>query len=105
MSWQEALRTFSDRLKVLYRDRLDSIVLYGSRARGEAKDDSDIDLLIVLKDFEDFWDEFHTISPIASAVSLEYDVVISALPIRKADLERSRSPFILNVKRECKSIE
>ncbi|MDO8137388.1 MAG: nucleotidyltransferase domain-containing protein [Candidatus Brocadiales bacterium] len=104
MTWQDALKTFSSRLKDLYRDRLDSIILYGSRARGEAEDGSDIDLLVVLKDFKDFWNEFHKISPIAGVVSLEHDVVISALPIKKADLEKGRSPFILNVRKEGKSV-
>ncbi len=104
MSWQDALKTFCDRLRNLYGEHLASVILYGSRARGEAKDGSDIDLLIVLKDFKDFWEEFHNISPIAGAISLEYDIVISALPIKKADLERGRSPFILNIRKEGRNV-
>ncbi|MFN3466240.1 MAG: nucleotidyltransferase domain-containing protein [Candidatus Brocadiales bacterium] len=79
-------------------------MLYGSRARGEAGDGSDIDLLIVLKDFKDFWVEFHNISTLAGAVSLEHDVVISALPIRKVELEKGKSPFVLDVRREGKKV-
>jgi len=104
MSWQEAMQTFFEGLKAFYKDRLDGIILYGSRARGETEGGSDIDLLIVLKDFKDFWMEFHNISPLASAVSLEHDVVISALPIKRAELEKGKSPFILNIRKEGKKV-
>ncbi|MEG4505403.1 nucleotidyltransferase domain-containing protein [Microcoleus sp. F6_B4] len=33
----------------LYGDRLTQMVLYGSQARGDARPDSDIDILVVLK--------------------------------------------------------
>lgn len=36
-------------LEVLYGERLVQIVLYGSQARGDAKPDSDVDVLIVLQ--------------------------------------------------------
>jgi predicted nucleotidyltransferase len=38
-----------------YVDTLESIILFGSVARGEAKEDSDIDILVVRKTF--FWRE------------------------------------------------
>ena len=36
-------------LRDLYGDRLVSVILYGSYARGEATEDSDIDVAVVLK--------------------------------------------------------
>ena len=36
-------------LKKLYGEQLDKIVLFGSQARGDATPESDIDILIVLK--------------------------------------------------------
>ncbi|MBM4402683.1 MAG: nucleotidyltransferase domain-containing protein [Candidatus Cloacimonetes bacterium] len=47
---QKALDEFTQKLTSKYADRIDRIVLYGSRARGDARPDSDIDLLIVVKD-------------------------------------------------------
>lgn len=35
----------------IYQDELIQLILFGSRARGDAKQDSDIDILIVLKNF------------------------------------------------------
>lgn len=44
---------FVRRVVEKYRDKIDSIILFGSVARGEAREDSDIDVLIVTKK-EDF---------------------------------------------------
>jgi len=37
------------RLVALLGDKLDSIILYGSYARGDADEDSDIDVMVILK--------------------------------------------------------
>ena len=38
------LKRFRDALDEMYGDRLERVVLYGSRARGDAREDSDVDL-------------------------------------------------------------
>lgn len=49
-----AIRPILEELKAgltaLYGDRLDRVILYGSQARGDARPDSDIDVLVVLKE-------------------------------------------------------
>ena len=81
-------------------DRLDTVILFGSRARGEAQTDSDIDVLVVIRDEFDYGDLIQRTSAIVSALSLEYDVVISRVFVSKEQFERERSPFLLNVRRE-----
>lgn len=44
------LNSFIELLKVRWKDDLVSIILFGSQARGDAKEESDIDLLIIKKD-------------------------------------------------------
>jgi len=100
MTWDRAVREFRAELQGLYGPRLKGLILYGSHARGEGDSDSDIDLLVILDDFEDFWHEFKLISKMAGALSLQHDVVIAALPIREEDFQRGSSPIILNIKRE-----
>jgi len=50
--YQKALTVFRDRVVKELSDSIDAIVVYGSVARGEAGEDSDIDLLIVGRDRE-----------------------------------------------------
>jgi len=47
---KKLLRNFKRRIK--QKIILDRLILFGSRARGTAKENSDIDLIIVSKDFE-----------------------------------------------------
>jgi predicted nucleotidyltransferase len=76
------------------------VVLYGSRARGDATVGSDVDTLVVLDVLGSFWEEFQRVGALADRVSLEHDVVISAIPISAEELRTGRSPFLLNVRRE-----
>jgi uncharacterized protein len=46
---QEALSQFVVRLRERLDDNITKIVLFGSRARGEGTEDSDIDLLVLLQ--------------------------------------------------------
>lgn len=101
-NWQTALDTFVKELKRAFGPRLVGVVLYGSRARGDADEDSDVDTLIILDRCQNFWADFHRISPIASSVSLDNDVVISAIPIDAAEYEQRQSPLLINVRREGK---
>ena len=49
MKIKDAVEEFKKKIKKLYGKRLKHIILYGSYARGNATEDSDIDLLIVLE--------------------------------------------------------
>ncbi len=63
-----------------YGSRLARVVLYGSRARGEARPDSDYDVAIFLANDEGFWRESGRLSEIETDILLETGAVINALP-------------------------
>lgn len=44
------LRCFRAALDQLYGDRVERVVLFGSRARGDAHDDSDYDIAVFIND-------------------------------------------------------
>jgi uncharacterized protein len=49
---QPIISEFTEQAKAHYGDRLAKIILFGSYARGEAHEESDVDLLVVLNDEE-----------------------------------------------------
>lgn len=100
--YKKAVQFFKDKLQRVYGDRLVAVILYGSCARGEESDESDIDLLVLLKDIGDFWKEVHQISEIESQVHelLDYQVFISAIPVRAEDFYQKQLPIFMNVKKE-----
>ena len=82
-------------------DQFEAVYLFGSRARGEARSDSDIDVLVVVRDELDYGDLIRRTSAIVSALSLKYDAVISRSFVSKDRFEHEQSPFLLNVRREA----
>ena len=52
------LERFKAALADLYGDQLDRVVLFGSRARGDQRHDSDYDVAVFLKTLSDRWTEF-----------------------------------------------
>ena len=81
-------------------DQLDSVILFGSQARAEAHEGSDIDVLVVLRGDFDCGDMIRRTSAGVAALSLEHDVVISRTFVSRDEFENSRTPFLLNVHRE-----
>ena len=89
-----AVREYLARIRGRFPDRVLSVILFGSKARGDADAESDIDLL-VLVDAED--SEFRSeLWRIASDVSLEHNVVLSArvfAQTRWMSAQRTRLPL------------
>ena len=83
-----------------YRENLESLILYGSQARGYAKEYSDIDILVVLKRAFDYREEIEKTSHFIADLSLEYDTVISRSFVSEERYKNENSPFLLNVRRE-----
>ncbi|MGH2403396.1 MAG: nucleotidyltransferase domain-containing protein, partial [bacterium] len=92
--WRAAVAAFCAEMRRLYEVRLDSVVLYGSRARGDAEWDSDVDLLVVLDQLGEFWPEFERINDVAGRLFVEHGVLLSALPTDVTEFrESSKSVF------------
>jgi predicted nucleotidyltransferase len=82
-----------------FGDRLRGVILYGSEARGEATEDSDIDLLVVLARDASLDDSDACIHALYDLV-LEIERPIHCYPVNIGEYEKQEWPLYKEVKRE-----
>jgi predicted nucleotidyltransferase len=93
------LKRFRAALNEVYGSRIERVVLYGSRARGDANDGSDYDVAVFLRDFADRWREMDRIIPIVTDILYEDEAFIHAMPYR-AGAYANRTPLMQEIRRE-----
>ncbi len=81
-----ALKEYTRRLREHYRERINRVVLFGSQARDDACDDSDIDILIVVEGGERHLK--NGITDLAFDMMLEYDVDIEPAIFSRHEWDR-----------------
>jgi len=100
MERNELLRRVKSLLQEAFGPRLCGVILYGSEARGTAKPDSDIDLLVLLEGPVDYWAEVRRIIHVLYPLVLEGDRLIHAKPADAAEYEAQLWPLYQSVKEE-----
>jgi uncharacterized protein len=93
------LKRFRAALDELYGDRIERVVLFGSRARGESRADSDYDVAVFLKDLTDRWQEIDRIIPVVTDIIEDTGAVIHAMPYR-AGAYQDRTSLMREIRRE-----
>lgn len=94
---ERAFGKFAQAAQETLGDQVHEIILYGSTARGEATEHSDVDILVVLETTE----ETKLLYDLAFDIGLEHGVVISPHLKTKDNFEaRKEYPFLQNVRRE-----
>lgn len=87
----------------LVKDKIIKIILYGSYARHEADEESDIDIMYLLDiDNEEVPFYQSILSKINSEVGLEFDVLITGIAVSNRIFNKYKEamPFYRNVQRE-----
>ena len=97
---KQILNEYRQRLSEILGDDLDSVLLYGSQARGEASAGSDVDVLCIMKKSFDYGDLISRTSLATAEISLKHDVVISRVFVTRDDYASQDSPFLMNVRKE-----
>jgi uncharacterized protein len=96
------MKELKEGLVRIYGDRLKGVYLYGSYARGDYRPGSDVDVMILLSNYRNYWKEQNRISRLASDVSLEYDVTVSCIFIKELQWKTAHNerPLIYNIHKE-----
>lgn len=91
-----------DILKSHYGSQFKGLILYGSVAREQDTAGSDIDLLVLLDEPFDHFDELRQIIDLLYPVQLESNQLVSAKPVAESTFEAGRLQLYRNAKREGK---
>jgi hypothetical protein len=93
------LARFRAALDEIYGDRLERVVLFGSRARGDAHSDSDYDIAVFIRDLKDRWGEARCLSVIETDILVETGAFIHSIPY-PAGSYRQHTPLMHEIRRE-----
>jgi predicted nucleotidyltransferase len=88
----------------VYGDRLKGLYLYGSYARGEEDTESDLDILVVLEQFDHYAAEVDRTAELNSELSLKYGMTVSQVFVRESEWRNGDTPFLSNVREEAISL-
>jgi len=94
------LKKLKSGLKQMYGEQFKEAYLFGSYARGDNDSDSDIDVLIVLSDFEKYGAELNRTSELIGNLSLEHGNTVSVVFARQREWQMGKLPLLLNIHAE-----
>ncbi len=97
------LETFTTAVRRAYGDRVERIVLFGSRARGDAREDSDYDIAVFLENFENRWAEVDRLVKIELDIMDDAGAFIHSMPYA-AGSWTDRTPLMHEIRREGRDL-
>ena len=93
------LSRFRAALAEAYGSRLERAVLFGSRARGDFRQDSDYDIAVFIRDPGKWLDEVVRLADLGTDILMDTGAVISAKPFR-AGAYNEALPLMDSIRRE-----
>jgi predicted nucleotidyltransferase len=87
----------------IYGDRIERAVLFGSRARGDARADSDYDVAIFLTSLPDRWAELDRLARLRVRLIDETGAFLDAKPYSAASYDE-RSPLMHAIRTEGRDL-
>jgi predicted nucleotidyltransferase len=99
ISADPALKAFRTALDAMYGDRIERVVLFGSRARGDARADSDYDVAVFLRTLADRWPEFDRLADLSTEILDRTGKFIHATPYRAGTYD-DRTSLMREIRRD-----
>jgi uncharacterized protein len=90
---------FRTALDALYGERIERVVLYGSRARGDAGPDSDYDVAVFLQDLTDPLRELYRLADLGTEILVETGQFVQALPFHAGAYDE-RTPLMHELRKD-----
>ncbi len=87
-------------LETIYGDRLDRVILFGSRARGDALEDSDYDVAVFLKDMPDRWKELDILADLRVKFLEEDGPFFDVFPYHSSTYKDTSLPIMLEIRQQ-----
>jgi len=92
------MKELKEGLVRIYGDKLKGVYLYGSYARGEARTDSDIDVMIVLKNYRSYGKEIDRTGRLISTLALKYGISISRVVMKENQWKIADTPLLRTIR-------
>ena len=99
----QILEDFAKKSKEIFGDKLKDVILFGSYARGDYHDESDIDIMLIADIPEEQVVQYvYKFSSYLTDLAMDYDVMIAPVfePYDKFERLKDTVPFFKNVQRE-----
>jgi len=97
---RETLRWATASLRDIYGARLKRLILFGSRARGDATPESDVDVLVVLEGPIRSYEEAKRTSRVATRAAAYRGAVLSFVHMSAEEFADDQRPLVQSVKKE-----
>ena len=100
---EQVISKFVNRITELHGDKIADIYLYGSVARGNYRDDSDIDIFVTMNTDEDEIDRIYLNiwqDGILGSICLDNGVILSYLLGTKENFDNDKSYLYVNIKKD-----
>lgn len=91
-------------LRGLYGSRLKDVLLFGSWARGDAHQESDIDLLVILDEVPSRRHELEKMDGVLWRHSMDNDTVVTEIPVSELEYRESNEPLLARIRAEGVSV-